>query len=57
MIKGTSMILHNRSIALRVLLFVWSPSQRMRPLFPLWITHARVGDNTRDYVRVSLRRP
>lgn len=51
------MIIRADSLALRILLVFANPTMRLPSLFPLWITHARVGDNMTDYVRVTFRRP
>jgi hypothetical protein len=34
-----------------------SPSQRLPQLFALWVMAARVGQDTRTFVTVTLRRP
>jgi hypothetical protein len=50
--KEKAMILRIDSLTLRVLMFIASPTCLLPPLLPLCVEHARVGDNTADYVRV-----
>ena len=50
------MILRTDSLALRVLLFVASPTMYLPLLFPLRVEPCRVGANTTDFVRVFLKR-
>lgn len=52
------MILRRDSLRFRILMFLWSPTPWLPPLFPLpWTEPVRVGTNTEDYIRVSLRKP
>jgi hypothetical protein len=51
------MIMREKSLKFRVLMSLWSPTQWLPPLFPLWVEHARVGANCEDYVRVTFRKP
>lgn len=51
------MIVHRQSLKFRVLMFLWSPTQWLPPLFPMWTEQARVGTNCEDYIRVTFRKP
>lgn len=51
------MIVHRHSLTFRIIMFLNNPTYWLPPLFPLWTEHARVGDNTTDYLRVTFRKP
>lgn len=52
------MIVRRDSLWFRTLMFLWSPTPWLPPLFPLpWTEAVRVGENTDDYIRITLRKP
>lgn len=50
------MLMKANSRALRVLLIIANPTERLPSLLPLWIEPARVGQDYTTYVNVTLRR-
>ena len=50
------MLIRSDSLALRALLFIASPVAWLPHIVPLWVEHARVGDDYDSWVRVTLRK-
>jgi hypothetical protein len=49
------MIFKQSSVYVKALMFFANPTSLLPRLFPLTVEHARVGDNTTDFVRVSFK--
>jgi len=49
------MLMRADSRTLKVLMFLSSPVPWLPSLFPLWVEHARVGNDYSTFVKVTLR--
>ena len=50
-----TMIVRRDSFKFKLIMFLWSPTQWLPPLFPLRTEHVRIGDNTTDYLRITFK--
>jgi hypothetical protein len=49
-----TLVMRKNSLRFRALMFLWSPTYFLPPLFGLWAEPARVGQNYTDWVKVRL---